>query len=388
MKTTIVILSIIIFLFATIYFELIYSFLSFFITILPVWLEVTKEIVIIVGLVLGIYYGYPLLIKKLQEDHIKKLIEETQKSNKTIRELCHRLIEKHSTKSYKNRRVDYKELQDIYLEIREIDLNAADTSKEIASLVFLLKNTFQGVLRHYDPTKTKIITSAGLYSFYITILSEIIYFATKVVTLPKKANTIKFKLINKKIDRFLKENTFRKFKYFEIGLDINSTSPTTFLFFSHINNNSEYLFQRSAYQIISDPAPISRILYLNEIYYPVILERNESFTLFDEKIQLQMIGFSFMVTHDSTGTKKTIDIYYANLNDILIFVRSNLKRSDFEQDFSDKYIESDGINLDNINSFTTSIPEIVKINIDQKFLISAFEMNKKKLKKKMLEEKK
>ena len=234
------------------------------------YLSLIKEIVTIIGLALGIFWGFPILKKKLQEDHIKKLVDETQQSNKSIREECHKLIEKHSTKPYKNRRVDYKELQDIYLEIRNIDLKASDTSKEISSLVYLLKNTLQGVLRHYDPAKTSLLTSTGLYNFYLSILSDIIFFATKVVTLPKKASTTKFRLINRSIEKFLTDNTFDKYKYFEIGLDIKVASPVTFLFFSRVNNYSEYLFQRAAYQIIINPAPITRLLYLQEIYLPVI----------------------------------------------------------------------------------------------------------------------
>jgi len=80
--------------------------------------------------------------EKASRRSYKKLIEETQQNNKAIREECHKLIEKHSTKAYKNRPVEYKELQEIYLEIRNIDLKAADTSKEIASLVYLLKKYF------------------------------------------------------------------------------------------------------------------------------------------------------------------------------------------------------------------------------------------------------
>lgn len=358
---------------------------SFFTLTFSTILDYIKEIITIIGLLFGLFWGFPILRKKLQEDQIKDFVKETQQYNKNIRQECHKLIEKHTTKQYKNIVIGYKELQNIYLEICEIDLKAFNTSKEISSLVFLLKNTFQGVLRHYNKN-TKLLTTGMVYPFYLSILSEIIFFATKVVLLPEKASTEKFRLINKKIDPYLSDNTFRKYKYFEIGLNIKATSPVTFLYFSLINKHADFLFQRASYQIMKNVAPIAILLFFNKIYFPIILERNEKFILSDSKVKLYLIGFQSIITHSTTESKKSVDFYYSNLDDTMVFVKNRLKKSHFISDYKDIYIKSKQIDLPKINSFATDAPEILKVNVDQEYVQELFKDNKKKIKKKMKKE--
>ncbi|MBU0474710.1 MAG: hypothetical protein KKF62_11160 [Bacteroidetes bacterium] len=350
------------------------------------YLSIITEIITICGLVLGIFWGFPILKKKLQENHIIKLLEETQELNKEIMSLCHKLLEKHSTKIYKNRPVNNKELQNAYLEIREIDDKAHNSTNEIATIVHLLKITFQGVLRYYDDDKKSfILTSSDIYKLYLTILSDIIFYASKVVKIPQKTSTKNVRIIKKELEPFLTNNFYKKYKYFEIGLNVNSTSPIVFQFYSHINSSS-LLFQRAAYQILGNSTPIARLLYFHKIYLPIELSSNKEDDFFGGKNKIHLIGFKFMRSFSQNGIKNTVDVFYSNLGDTYRFVEGAISKKTLINDYYDSYLESSQIKESEIIYFGKYRPEIIKLTFEQVYLEKLFGKNKGVLQKKMKSE--
>lgn len=345
-----------------------------------------KELLTIIGIGAGIIIGYPALRKKLREDHIKKLLDETQEANKETKFACHKLIDKYLSRTYSNEPVHRNDIQKVFIEIVELNEKALNASKEVVTLSILLKTTIQRVLRHYDPKKHySIITTDEFYGLFIVILYEIIFFSEKIVTIPWNQSTKQITYLNKRIEKFVSNNKYKKFKYFEQGFDNNVTSPLYFFFYASIHKCSHFLFHRSAYKIFESPVPIARLLYLNKLYFPVILESNGHASLFNESQILKLVSFKTMTQLNQVGEKNIIKFTYANTSELFHFVDS-LTKKQFEEGFSDSYINSNGIELNKVNKFSKGKLEFIQIEIDYSLAKSVFDENEKELIKQMKKE--
>lgn len=310
--------------------------------IIDIFLKYTKEVLVIIGLVGGICIGYPALRKKLTEDHVKKLIQEIQDSNKEIKILCHTLIDKHLSRTYKNEPVSEHDLQSIFNELDSLHKKSLNASKEVVTFVFFLKRTVQGVLRQYPPSQKihSIITTSEIFGLYIMILQEIVLFTTKIVNIPRSSSTKKFRYINKKIKPFMTKTRYKRFNHFEQGVDNKIASPLLSSFYSQINKCSNILILKSAYKITQSPAPISRLLYLNKIYFPAIL-RSKTEIIFGKRYY-HLVGFNKARQFSNEGEKTVYILSYANISDVFHFTKT-LNPSKLFNEFTDAYIDSKGI---------------------------------------------
>lgn len=347
-------------------------------------LRYTKEILLIIGLGAGIVIGYPALRKKLTEDHIKKLIEDIQSSNKNIKIQCQTLIDNYYSKTYRSDLLAISDVQQTYNELDNLHKEALNASKEVVTYVFMLKSTIQGVLIHYDPTNLPYrIYSDDYYSLYIRILHEIIFFTTKIVNIPSSSRTVRFKYINKKIRKFIIKENFRKFKFFEQGVDYRYTSPLLLSYYGNINKGKNILILKSAYKIFNSPAPIIRLLYLNGLYFSPILKKKEKTIFIEEKLYL--IGFKASTQYNELGEKEIISLIYCNISDMLNFTGS-IKKEDFENDFIDDYIVSKNLDIKKAIKITFGTIEEITIEFEKSYLKELYKRNKRLIESKMRNE--
>jgi hypothetical protein len=347
-------------------------------------LNYTKEILIIIGLGAGIVLGYPALRKKLMEDHIKKLIDDIQSSNKSIKIQCQTLIDNYYSKTYRSDLISISDIQQTYNELDSLHKQALNASKEVVTYVFMLKSTIQGVLKIYDPMQVPyLIYSNEYYGSYITILHEIIFFTTKIVNIPSSSRTVRFKYINKKIEKFIIKDNFRKFKYFEQGVDYRYTSPLLLSFYGNIHKFQNTLILKSAYKIFNSPVPIIRLLYLNGLYFAPILKKKEK-TLFIEE-RLYLIGFKSSIRYDEKGEKEIVSLLFCNISDTMNFTGS-IKKEDLENDFIDDYIPSKDLDLKKALNLTFGTKEEITIEFEKSYLKELYKRNKRLIKNKMRNE--
>ncbi len=350
------------------------------------YLDYIIQLVTIAAVLLGVILGYPAILKKLQEEHIKELIKKTQETNNQIYKRSIEIINKYSTRAYKDIVITKNDIQEIYNEIVKLNEESINASKEVNTLTFLLKTTFQGILRYYNPQTNRDIYSSEIFNFYLSILGEIVFFTTKVISLPKKASTAKIKRINRKLDKYLTQNTFRKYKYFEQGLDYSSCNAIVFSFYASVNSCRNHIFYRAAYNIIKNPAPIMRMLYLEKFYIPPILKKEKDLLLFKDFL-LYLIGYEIDNYKSEKEEKKIVKCYYANLSDTFAWIH-NIKMKDLKNNFTDNYLTDNRNSIKlKINSLRELKPECIVIELDYNFLNQLYTKNKELIKKRMIQEK-
>lgn len=350
------------------------------------YLDYIIQIATILAILLGVIFGYPAILRKLQEEHIKELIKKTQETNNQIKKKSIEIINKYSTRTYKDIIITKNDIQEIFNEIVKLNEESINASKEVNTLTFLLKTTFQGILRYYNPKTNRDIYSSEIFNFYLSVLSEIVFFTTKVINLPKRTSTAKIKRITRKLDRFLSQNTFKKYKYFEQGLDYSSCNAIVFSFYVDVNSSRNHIFYRAAYNIIKSPAPIMRMLYLEKFYIPPILKKEKDLLLFKDYL-LYLIGYEIDNYISEKEEKKIVKCYYANISDTFAWIH-NIKMEDLKNNFTDNYLSNNKKNIElKINSLKELKPECIIIELDYTFLNQLFIKNKRLIKKKMIQEK-
>jgi hypothetical protein len=111
---------------------------------------IIKDSLSLVALFLGMYLTYPLLKKKLVENHITATLQKIQDTNRRIQINCQKLIDKYVSLSYSNEGLRELEIEKAYNDIKKLYYEAQESSSDILTLLFYVKNTLQGVLKHYE----------------------------------------------------------------------------------------------------------------------------------------------------------------------------------------------------------------------------------------------
>lgn len=347
-------------------------------------LKYTKEIITIIGLAAAIALGYPALRKKLTEDHVKKIIDEIQGSNKEIKALCQSLSDKHLSRTYKSEILSVHDIQQTYNELDDLHKKALNASQEVLTFTFLLKRTVQGILRNYDPKNNAYrIFSDEFYGFYIQVLYEIAFFATKIVNIPASPRTVRIKYLTRSIEKFVTYNKYKKFKYIEQGVDYHVASPLLLSFYGRLYNYHNINILRAAYKIFNSPAPIIRLLYLNGFYFPPVLKKKEP-TLF-LYMSFHLIGFKRQTQYGEKGEREIVSLIYANISEMVNFTKS-VKKEELENEFFDDYISSKDVDLKKAIKIDFGNLENVTLDFERSYLKDLFKKNKRLIRDKMLKE--
>jgi hypothetical protein len=296
------------------------------------------------------------------------------------------LRDKYEEKISKSKPINKAELEEILKEIKEIEKEVTNANYQVTTLIFLTKQFIRNLLNNYNPPETDILTSNEIYYVLLGIINEIDYFATYIINIQQlKFTTVKH--AKKELSRFCSDYKFGTFKN-QQGLSFSPNSYITLRFFQEIFKADSYLISRSAYQIIRESSPIMRFLYLNKIYFPLILiDKNMQEIFFPGEIKIQLIDFQIhkKVALKDNATKEFVKLIYSNLHRHLIFVK-NLTNSQIISKYEDAYIDSKGVDLSKIENFKNYDPETISFDLDKEYLHNLFKKNIVEIKKKMKEE--
>lgn len=191
-------------------------------------------------------------------------------------------------------------------------------------------------------------------------------------------------MINKKLKKYVTHSDILKYKHFKQGLIDDSNSAHFLIFYSKINNCSNVLLKRSAFQIFESVSAIKKILFLSEIYVPLELKTINNSPIFGGEFHiLYLIGFktSTTLTLKDGSTKKVVDAIYTNPSDFGRFV-SSLKLESIIK-FKDSYIENSGFELDKAHKMTINGIETFTLQFELNYLKQQFGKNKSAIKKKL-----
>ncbi len=344
-----------------------------------------KDSLSVIAVFLGIFITYPLLRKKLVENHITNTLQKIQDTNGIIQSDCQKIIDKYVPLTYSNNHLRESDIEKVYDEIRKLSYEAQQASSDVVTILFYFKNTLQGVLKHYDYGKYSTISSRDLYGLTISVLELTIFYCTKVISIPKSTKIESQNIINPKIKKFVTNSNSNQFKYFNQGFINDVKTSHLGFFYQEINSRKHALIKRAAFKTFQDPAPVAVLLFLSGIYAPLVLEKDYDSPFNPEgKLRLFLIGFSFQnkLTMKDGTVKEVIDLDYCNPDDFGRFA-DNLKFDDFKTNFYDSYIRESNFKFDKI-SMKHSNFETITIQIDSSYLKTAFKKVKRKMRRQMM----
>lgn len=347
--------------------------------------EYTKETLGLLAIFLGMYLTYPLLKKKLVENHITNALEKIQDTNRVIQCDCQQLIDKYVPLTYSNDFLRKPIIESVYEDIRKLYYSAQQSSSDVITILFYLKNTLQGVLRYYEYGKYAIITSRELYGLVISSLEITNFYCSQVVQIPKSTKIQERNSINPKIKEYVSYSNYKQYKYFSQGVINDANSTHLVFFYDEVNKNNHVLFKIAAFKIFINPAPIACLLLLKEIYAPLILEKEYNSPFLDNgKLSLYLIGFSIsnILKVSSNETTEVVDLFYSNPNDYGRFAE-HLKFEDLKSNFKDAYLSNSKFDLSKIKKMYVRGFETISLQIELATLQDSFKKNKPEFKKVM-----
>ena len=334
--------------------------------------------------IITIVITYPILKKKLLENHISNALNDIQIANKKLIVKSTELIHEYVPLTYTNKWVEIKELVYIAKVITDLQKLSLEANKDSNTILIFLKITLRNTIKHYDSSKHGMISTREIFGIIINVLEQVIYFSTQVVQIPKSSKTSKNNLINKKISKFVTHSEFEKYKYFKQGFIDDPKSAHLLLFYSYLNSSSTKLITRSAFQIFEDTSPLQCMAYVREFYAPMHLEKKENHPLFSDRLLLQFMGFKIstsLSTVTNTSTR-VIELNYTNPSDFFGFTDS-LTMKTLIDGFKDILIEDSGFDLSQMNKFSKHEKQIISIEFNYEYCQKLFGKNKKNMKKLM-----
>jgi len=330
---------------------------------------------------LGILLTLPILKKKLLENHITTSLNKIQETNAIVHRFNQNLIDEYLPLTYSNDLLAKGRVEQAFLKIKEAYYLSLEGSSDVVTLLFYLKNTIQGTLKHYNST----ITSREIFGLIINVLETTNFYCTQIVQVPKSSKTETKNIINKKLQKYVTHSDYLKYKYFNQGIIFDPNSAHYTLFYSQINSLNNILIKRAAFQIYESVAPVAKLLLLSEMYAPLeIVMPHKTPFLGGDTLKLYLIGYttSISLTMADGSTKKVVDLIYSNPDDFYRFA-SSLKYTAIQENFKDSFITTSNFELNKSTKMSHGGIETFSLQFDQIYLKTKFQENKKRLKEKI-----
>ena len=333
----------------------------------------------------GILMTLPILRKKLIENHIITSLNEIHSANSEVLVFNQNLIDKYISYTYMDSKMSKQDIEIILKDIQKGFHLSQKASSDVVTLMYYLKNVVQNTVRNYDSNSLKCLTSASFLGFIITILELVNFYTTQVVQIPKSSKTQSKNIIIKSLRRFVTYSNINQYKHFKLGI-INDPDSAHFLIFCDKANKSGHpLLLRSTFQIHWNPNSIAKILYLEKIYAPSILEKSVNNSMLGiERLVLYLVGFILQnqFSDNPNDPKRIVKLIYSNPNDFYHFV-SGLTYDKLKSDFVDSWVINSDFYINNSISMENIDFETISLKFDKCILENLFHKNIKKIKNKI-----
>lgn len=344
-----------------------------------------KDILGPIVALIGIFLTLPILKKKLTENHITTKLNEIQAANSEMQAFNQRLIDKYLPLTYSDEFLSKKDIEGALLDLQKGFQISQKASSDVATLMFYLRATIYGVIKHYDAINSKSFTTRVFLGFIMDNLELVNFYSTQVVQIPKSSKTQKSDLIIKPLRKYVSHSQVVQYRHFKFGVIDDPDSAHFTMFIGKVNRTKHALLMRSAFQIYRSPNAIAKLLYANKIYAPSCLSMPHEDPLFGTKsLDLYLIGFSTsnQISSDPEAPSKVVDLIYSNPEDSHRFV-AGLQEERFKSIFNDNWIQGSGFQISRSIKMTKIEIETFILKFDRKYLDEQYKRNKKQIKKKL-----
>ena len=310
------------------------------------WVSIIKDIIVALGVILGLIIGHKGLRRLLIENVIKERLAITNEANIKVKSLAEQIISKINDLGDTVRAADEDDIIYINSLTKKLVNSSINTSPEVHTLAFLLYETtkdFELVIdkRIKNSRRLERRTASDFYRIVSMTASRISYFAGSIVDVPNSSKTIKYQGIRKEIRKYLGKTGFETLKNYSTGLELQSSSAIPLLFQEIINrSSSDYIFKKKFFEVLQSNIPVLFYLYLNEIYFPLILKSSETDMFgFDRKLYLTHVNSKRTSFGESHG-REYFEFIYSNINPRFSFVDTITKKT-LTENYTDDFIDFD-----------------------------------------------
>ena len=301
------------------------------------------------AIVLGLVLGYPLLKRKLVDEHITKQFEIINEANRKVKNEALRLKVKYPIDG-DSTSLSKEYLISVYEDVRSLNELSFDANSVLYKYTELMRRALHLYIKEYDNhIGEKGIVQEGNSMYIINRDTLKAWMQYHLVTIFEYARTMqevptespkKRQYEEGDVSRFLTENTF---------YEIESLDPTISYYYNsqyimkyQENNNKslsskrDWLFFKYCYSSVKTTKAMARMMYKNKIYIPLVLRK-----VFNEVLKetLCLVGYNESgEVNPSTG--QTVDTYvcfYASID--VLDSTSNIKEPKDLDGFVDPYIE-------------------------------------------------
>lgn len=346
-------------------------------------ITIIKDIVTIIAILVGIYYGRKGLKRFLLDDIIKNKISNLHKANQDVFKITNQIITEISNLEDLNHPAKDDDLSIIKSFTQKLVDFSNGASKEVASLAYFLNETIRNITPNVkSKTYSEIRMASDFYALVYNTCAQLNRFSSYIVDLPKRIKLEPYNEINKSLHKYLTSEETYKIKGFQFGINMNANSPLSLLFSSILSKSTTgYIFNKKYFQLIQSNSPIIYGLFVNKIYFPVLLETEEE-KPFMGKSTLHLIKFDVQQSVSPDNKKFTIEFFYSNLNPIIKFVES-IKPDEISKIYDDVFIRE--ISVFKSLSFKVYIlaDETLKIVCDKSEAELYYKRIKKELRRKL-----
>ncbi len=317
-------------------------------------LEIAKEVATIIAIIGGLVLGHKGIRKYLLEDLIKSRVSRIHDANEKVFELSSEIISEISDRTDLHRILEEEDITDINDLTKQLYKSAKGSSFQVETLAYLLHETTKNIQPSIEKGNYREnSTVADFFNLIHSTCVTINEYAGTIVELPKSTKTLDYSSINKSVRKYLDDTEYKVFKDIKTGVTLNPNSAIINIFHELIRNSTNsYIFSKRLFQTLQNNSPVLIKLFLNKIYFPLVLEKTEESVMMG-KLQLHLVDFRKHKEIIKDGKEAdgsfVYKFYYSNIHPIKRFVDNINDIDAIKNEYEDSFLQ------DHCDCFKSSI---------------------------------
>ncbi len=296
--------------------------------------SIIKDATTTAALLLGGVGAYLALSRQLKLNSVSDLLKgEALAKNELQAELQKQLSYVSTAFSRYPPLITTGELNDLIAKAQTIEGLSSALRSEVANVSMLLRLTMQRVLRYYT-SQSSATPSSNIAWFYETSLHLLSGLNVKIITFPSLFSLFRYsrkeRFFERDLVRYGRDNRYKVLTFAQFGILLDPLRSEIIDLYETARQSGDIILMKSICRVLSTVLPLSRSLFANKIYVPVVLDSAMA-SLGSGSMPFLLIGFRHM-TSIGPNPVETIHSYYMPADDRLSLTAANLQSIKTERD--------------------------------------------------------